>query len=199
MGYYFHSSNYALLSSHSSFRETQQQPLIYTKNMCWAESVFLQYYGNHWIRQEVRLGLNGGSHPCLSPSRLQFASHLKSSITRANLTNCMFFVPKDNEQLTDDKWVVTVTNNTSWFNMLQKQQQCLRMLHHSLMNSLTWARFMLFPKSLSRFLCRIRPDWPAVIEGKHWLGSILITLLVIRMSWINDWGLLNARCEDKTF
>lgn len=71
----------------------------------------------------------------------------------------------------------------SWFS---SQLYCP--IFYSISNSLA-LRTVFTPKSLSsRFLCSIRKDWSAIIDGTHWLASVLITLLGIRTSWINDRG-----------
>lgn len=56
----------------------------------------------------------------------------------------------------------------------------------SLLNIPTSATLLFTPKSPSSFLCSVRPDWSGVIDEEHRFGRALITLLVIRTSWIND-------------
>lgn len=112
--------------------ETQQQTLIYTGKICWA--------------------------------------------------NQLFFSPTQT-------WTVLYKENGGSLNY-----GLLRMLSFVSILYLYWASFLLLmtlftPKSLSSsFLCSIRNDWSAITDEKHWLGSILITLSVIRASWINDNG-----------
>lgn len=66
------------------------------------------------------------------------------------------------------------------------------------LDSLALAAPLLALRSLSSSLCHIRPHRSVIIDGKYWSSRVLITLLVIRMSWINDRGLLSAGQEDKT-
>lgn len=94
---------------------------------------------------------------------------------------------------------MTVTDNESWFSILKEGKKKRKKKHgcgaqrfseiylfFSLLNIPTSATLLFSPKSLSSFLCRVRPDWSGVIDEEHRFGRALITLLVIRTSWIND-------------
>lgn len=165
------------------------------------------YFNKTWKGWVLGSGLTGRSHSVLSPRRQELTSCFQSSAPILVILHqfslylgflfyfiFLFKAIINNWQKTNAGWqwqtapaaILSSENRNATLEFSTNP--------YTLLNSLALVRPPFALRSLSSSSCNIRPHWSAIIDDKHWSGRVLIPLLVIRMSWINDRG---YRAQDR--